>query len=112
MDGKILVFKGKSLLLKIGPKLSDHKQLVMLQDITVVDDLHKERYKFSFLSTATHELNTPLHSLLQSIEMLEIAQNPSQEVVIKTAKRSVKALRDIVNNSTVKWLSAPVKCGE
>ena len=101
MDGKIFVLKDKSLLLKIGPKLSEHKQLLLLQDITVVNDLHKERYKFAFLSTATHELNTPLHSLLQSIEMLEIAPNPSQVTIIKSAKRSVKALRDIVNNSTV-----------
>ena len=109
VNDKIIIFKEKSFLVKIGPELSTKKQLVMLQDVTILSDIQKERYKFSYISTATHELNTPLHSLLQSLQLLEINSIPEQKEIIQTAKRSVRSLDDIVQNGMVLILSDPTQ---
>ena len=98
MNDKVITFKEKSLLVKIGPELSHKKQLIMLQDVSILSDIQKDRYKFAYISTATHELNTPLHSLLQALQLLEFNAVPGQEQYIQTAKRSVKSLNDIVVN--------------
>ena len=89
-------------MLKVGPSLSKNSVLILLQDVSIINELNKEKYKYAYISTITHELSTPLNPILNSFEMIEMSNaNAEQIKYIKIGKHSVKILSNFIQNSIV-----------
>jgi len=88
-------------MLKVGPVLSSKSTLLLLEDISMINELSKQKYMYSYISTSTHEYKTPLNPILNAFEMIEKTATYDQVPYIKTGKRGVKMLLEIIDNNIV-----------
>lgn len=105
--------------LRASPMKDDSGNLlgsvVVLEDITHLREL--DRLKNEFIGVASHELRTPVTSLLLSVQLLEEGAvgdlTPSQREVVQVQKadleRLEKLMRDLLDVSRLEAGSAPPK---
>ena len=75
--------------------------IILLSDISAIQQLAHEKFKCAFLSTASHQLKTPLNPILSCFNMLKLSAAQEQMQYIKMGKNSVKVLDGIIENSIV-----------